>query len=156
MRDSRCHGVQHTENQGLNLPWLCAELKESPPPLPMALRLTWLFSTSANPLFLFESSQIPYCPHGCGALHPVQAEGTQQGERGRCKQQQKQLRVSRRDERKSKLGSLLTTTVTLQKDRHEMEDCSEAPGTCRGREPLPEGPLWWAVWLKRVRFDHGN
>lgn len=74
-------------------PLTLTELKESPPPPTMALYLT-LLPTSANPLFLLESSQIPYCPHGCGALHPVQAEGTQQGERGRRKQEQKQPTVS--------------------------------------------------------------
>lgn len=60
----------------------------------------------------------------------------QQGERGRRKQEQKQPRVSGRDETKSKFGALLTTTVTLQKDKDEMEDWCEAPGIYRGREPL--------------------
>lgn len=113
---------------------------ESPTPYHGSQAHLTLFPTSANPLFLFQSSQIPYCPHGCGALHPMQAEGMQQGERGRCKQEQKQPRSSEgRDEAKNELGPLLTTTVTLQKDKDGMEDWYEALGICRGREPLPGG-----------------
>lgn len=43
--------------------------------------------------------------------------------------------------KKEQAGTLLTTTVILQKDKDEMEDWCEAPGICRGREPLPGDPL---------------
>lgn len=62
--------------------------------------LPWLsgspdsFPNLSKPTVSLWEQQIPYCPHGCEALHPVQAEGMQQGERGRYKQEQKQPRVS--------------------------------------------------------------
>lgn len=82
------------------------------------------------------SSQIPYCPHGCGALHPGQAEGMQQGERGRHKQEQKQLRFSGGGmKQRASWDHYLTTTVTLQKDKDEVRTGVKPQAYAEGENP---------------------
>lgn len=112
-----------------------------------------LFPTSANPLFLFESSQIPYCPHGCGALHPVQAEGMQQGERGRYKQEQKQPRVSGRGmKERASWDTTYNHSDTTERQgwdgglvwspRHMQRERTPARGPLMMSSLAQEGELW--------------
>lgn len=108
---------------------------------------------AGKPTVLFSSSQIPYCPHGRGALHPEQAEGKQQGERDKDKQEQKQRRLSG-EGTKMKLGGAFLITTMTPRQRQGGDEGSGRNNKCLCREePLPAAPFQQPARLKRLRPD---